>query len=234
MIPLANHSGCKQTRILYLKKIRVSRGKQTENRENKKSLRFLKMVTTERRTERCPGVRECARVNCCLALCSKYPVIARPVRTLVVAIPRLERKCSENFQEDWDSPRFLVAIVTWFLSTGGLPHQSADWFAMTVYTRQTPIYPRAAGKKHGGPRPPMSPRFGRDTSNYDLHEKAGGLPLPTITAPNVHPSSKRGREVCKQAGKSNFPSKKCGSKRTYHAPSRKRPVTLRPLRTGNP
>ena len=61
----------------------------------------------------------------------------------------------------------------------------------------------------------MSPRFGRDTSNYDLHEKAGGLPLPTITAPNVHPSSKRGREVCKQAGKSNFPSKKCGSKRTY-------------------
>ena len=27
--------------------------------------------------------------------------------------------------------RFLVVIVTWFLSTGGLPHQSADWFAMT-------------------------------------------------------------------------------------------------------
>ena len=32
---------------------------------------------------------------------------------------------------------------------------------------------------------------------YDLHEKAGGSPLNVITAPNIHPSSKRGREVCK-------------------------------------
>ena len=67
-------------------------------------------------------------------------VIARPVRTLVVAIPRLEGKCTEKYSEKWESLRFLVVIVTWFLSTGGLPHQSADWFAMTVYTRQTPIY----------------------------------------------------------------------------------------------
>ena len=29
-------------------------------------------------------------VNWCLSLCSKYPVIARPVCTLVVAIPRLK------------------------------------------------------------------------------------------------------------------------------------------------
>ena len=34
MIPLANHSGCKQTNILYLKKIRVSRGK-TEGKPGK-------------------------------------------------------------------------------------------------------------------------------------------------------------------------------------------------------
>ena len=34
--------------------------------------------------------------NWCLALCSEYPVIARPVRTLVVAIPRLEGKCIDN------------------------------------------------------------------------------------------------------------------------------------------
>ena len=31
----------------------------------------------------------------------------------------------------WKLLRFLVVIVTWFLLTGGLPHQSADWFAMT-------------------------------------------------------------------------------------------------------
>ena len=49
-------------------------------------------------------------------------VIARPVRRLVVAIPRLMRKVSDNFQIDWDSPRLLVVIVTCFLSTGGLPH----------------------------------------------------------------------------------------------------------------
>ena len=69
----------------------------------------------------------------------KNAVIARPVRTLVVAIPRLARKCSENFPEDWDSPRFLVVIVTWFLSTGGLPRQCAHWLAMTASIRLTPI-----------------------------------------------------------------------------------------------
>jgi len=32
---------------------------------------------------------------------------------------------------------------------------------------------------------------------YDLHKKAGGLPLHIITAPNIHTASKRRREVCK-------------------------------------
>ena len=28
---------------------------------------------------------------------------------------------------------FLVVIVTWFLSTGGLPRQCEHWLAMTAY-----------------------------------------------------------------------------------------------------
>ena len=32
-------------------------------------------------------------------------------------------------------------------------------------------------------------RFSRNASDYDLHEMAGGLPLQTITAPNIHLSS---------------------------------------------
>ena len=48
-------------------------------------------------------------------------VIARPVRTLVVAIPRIEGKHTEKRPEELDSPQFLVGIVTRFLSTGGLP-----------------------------------------------------------------------------------------------------------------
>ena len=50
--------------------------------------------------------------NCCLPLRFKFPVIARPVRTLVVAIPRLQGKCTEKYPEEWESPRFLVVIVT--------------------------------------------------------------------------------------------------------------------------
>ncbi len=71
--------------------------------------------------------------------CCKLPVIARPVRTLVVAIPRLERKRTEKIPKEWAPLRFLAVIVTWFLSTGGLPHQCAHWFAMTAFIRQTPI-----------------------------------------------------------------------------------------------
>ena len=48
-----------------------------------------------------------------------------------VAIPQIEGECSEEFQKECEPLQFLVGIVTWFLSTGGLPHQSADWFAMT-------------------------------------------------------------------------------------------------------
>ena len=40
------------------------------------------------------------RVRC------KLSVIARPVRTLVVAIPRLEGKCFEFLHEEWELPRF--------------------------------------------------------------------------------------------------------------------------------
>ena len=65
---------------------------------------------------------------------SKFPVIARPVRRLVVAIPRLEGKCTEKHPQGWELPRFLVVIVTWFLSTGGLPRQCAHWLAMTAKT----------------------------------------------------------------------------------------------------
>ena len=84
MVPLANHSGCKQTKILYLKKIRVSRGKQTENRENKKSLRFLKKVTLKGRTQRCP--RSAGTCNGKLLFESaryKLPVIANQSAFLV-------------------------------------------------------------------------------------------------------------------------------------------------------
>ena len=50
-------------------------------------------------------------------------------------------------------------------------------------------------------------RFGRIASDYDLHEMAGGLPLPVITAPNVHHTSKRRREVYNPCRKSNVPYK---------------------------
>ena len=50
----------------------------------------------------------------------KFSVIARPVRTLVVAIPQLEGKRTETHQK-LELPRILVVIVTWFHSTGGLP-----------------------------------------------------------------------------------------------------------------
>ncbi len=55
-----------------------------------------------------------------------------------VATPRLEGKCVEKCPEEWELLRFLVVIVTWFLSTGGLPHQCAHWFAMTAFFERTP------------------------------------------------------------------------------------------------
>ena len=91
----------------------------------------------------------------------KFPVIARPVRTLVVAIPRLEGKCTEKYQYNWESPQFLVVIVTWFHSSGGLPHQSADWFAMTGNFEAKPF-------KHQFILPiPRLTAFGK---NYALHK----------------------------------------------------------------
>ena len=101
--------------------------------------------------------------------------------------------------------------------------------------RKIPMQKIKIHKKTWGPKPPCRTRFSRNASNHDLHEKAGGMPLPTFAAPNVHPTSKRGREVCNPAGKSNFPIQKCGSKRTRHAPSRKKTTPGNRLpRKGNP
>ena len=62
----------------------------------------------------------------------KFPVIARPVRTLVVAIPRLEGKCIDNCPTGRGNTVFWVEIVTWFHSSGGLPRQCEHWLAMTA------------------------------------------------------------------------------------------------------
>ena len=56
-------------------------------------------------------------------------------------------------------------------------------------------------------------RHSRIASNYDLHEKAGGLPLQTITAPNIRRLSKQGREVCKQERKLTSRLKNVGPNR---------------------
>ncbi len=54
---------------------------------------------------------------------------------------------------------------------------------------------------------PCHTRFSRNASDYDLHERAGGLPLLALAAPNVHHTSKRWREVCNPDRKSNIPNK---------------------------
>ena len=58
-------------------------------------------------------------------------VIARPVRTLVVAIPRLVRKCTEKHPKEWALPKFLAVIVTWFHGAGDCHATQAHWLAMT-------------------------------------------------------------------------------------------------------
>ena len=83
------------------------------------------------------------RTNWCL---SNLRCHCEPVRFPGVAIPRLEGKCIDNCPTERETLRFLVVIVTWFLSTGGLPHQCAHWFAMTAFFGshfQTPICPSA-------------------------------------------------------------------------------------------
>jgi len=62
-------------------------------------------------------------------------------------------------------------------------------------------------KTWGAETPHAITRFSRNASDYDLHEMAGGLPLQPLAAPNVRPSSKRGREVCNPGRKSNIPYK---------------------------
>ena len=102
----------------------------------------------------------------------------------------------------------ILWLLSWRDKKVTLPYLPVFSFAFfTQKTRRTEVL--------------RAPRFGRNASIYDLHEKAGGLPLQTITAPNIHLMSKHRREVCKQAGKSNIPVIKCGSKWTHYAPSRK-------------
>ncbi len=60
-------------------------------------------------------------------------------------------------------------------------------------------------KKSMGVSSHAQTRFGRNASDYDLHEMAGGLPLQTVSAPNIHHISKYRREVCNQVRKSNIP-----------------------------
>ena len=67
--------------------------------------------------------------------------------------------------------------------------------------------------KNAGSRNSLRTRFSRNASDYDLHEKAGGLPLQTITAPNIRRLSKQGREVCKQERKLTSRLKNVGPKR---------------------
>ena len=59
-------------------------------------------------------------------------------------------------------------------------------------------------------------------SDYDLHQKAGGLPLASITAPNVRLPSWRKAGGLQTGNETNVPINKCGSKRTHYAPGRKK------------
>ena len=43
--------------------------------------------------------------------------------------------------------------------------------------------------KTQGEKLPAPTRHSRGVSSYDLHDKAGGLPLPAFAAPNVHLTS---------------------------------------------
>ena len=63
-------------------------------------------------------------------------------------------------------------------------------------------------ESRSSPRTPPWPY----ASNYDLHEMAGGLPFLAFTAPNIHLSSKRKREVCKPVRKLTSLDKNVGPK----------------------
>ena len=102
------------------------------------------------------------------------------MRTLVVAIPLLRGEMYRQAPGKQGLLRFLAVIVSWFLSSGGLPHQSADWFAMTGYLEQSDkqqfIF-RPASVSAARKRPPSQWDRGRKirgtTSNSALpHENA--------------------------------------------------------------
>ena len=81
----------------------------------------------------------CGAINWCLSLRVQNYLSLRTSPQTGVAIPRLEGKCIDNCPTELETLQFLVVIVTWFLSTGGLPRQCAHWLAMTAFF-QTPIY----------------------------------------------------------------------------------------------
>ena len=59
-------------------------------------------------------------------------------------------------------------------------------------------------KNPPGKRPEDVPQRPCDP-NYNLHEKAGGSPLPRFTASNVRNTSVRGREACNRRRKYSVP-----------------------------
>ena len=75
--------------------------------------------------------------------------------------------------------------------------------------------------KTWGAEAPHAPALAVSHLIMTCTKMAGGLPLQTITAPNIRRLSKQGREVCKQERKLTSRIKKCGSKKTRYAPSRK-------------
>ena len=98
-----------------------------------------------------------------------------PVRLSGVAIPRLDVQCCDKYPQLQKNSRFLVVIVTWFHSSGGLPHQRARWFAMTGNcgtALQTPIRRFAVCSQQKNP--PPAARWGID---FCLLQRSGGFPL---------------------------------------------------------
>ena len=72
-------------------------------------------------------VGEERRINCCLNV---FAVIASQCAHWR-GNPPVRRTMLRQAPTSSGNPRFLEVIVTWFHSSGGLPHQRARWFAMT-------------------------------------------------------------------------------------------------------
>ena len=73
-------------------------------------------------------------INCCLQVCATNFLSLRTRPQPGVAIPLLRGEMYRKVPGRMGVPAVLVGIVTWFLSTGGLPRQRARWLAMTAKT----------------------------------------------------------------------------------------------------